>query len=83
MTGGQGMRRMAMSVLWPAFLVAALADGFFFSLVDPREVLPADLGLTALGAYTVGFFFFWLVCALAGTLTYYLAQVPEDHDAPF
>jgi len=29
------MLKLAMTVLWPSFLTAAMADGFFFSLFDP------------------------------------------------
>jgi hypothetical protein len=49
------MRRLAMVTLWPSFLVAALAEGLFFSLFDPRE-LPLDslrMPLSPLGAYTL------------------------------
>jgi hypothetical protein len=79
------MRRLAMLILWPSFLVAALAEGLFFSLFDPAE-LPLDslaLPVSPLGAYTVGFFLFWVFCALAGMLTYYLACVPADRQPPF
>jgi hypothetical protein len=78
------MRRLAMVTLWPSFLVAALAEGLFFSLFDPRE-LPLDslrMPLSPLGAYTIGFFLFWLFCALAAMLSHYLACVPSEQ-APF
>ena len=81
MTAARGMGRMAMAVLWPGFLMAALTDGLVFSLCDPHEVLPAAVAPTA--AYTAGFLFFWGMGALASMLTWYLATVPEEHDPPF
>lgn len=79
------MQRLAMVILWPSFLAAALAEGCFFSLVDPNDwALPETVAmLGANGIYTLGFFFFWTLCALASMLTYYLANVPEDHNPPF
>lgn len=73
------MGRLAMAVLWPSFLSAALAVGCFFSVFDPE--LLSDLA--PLAVYTMGFFCFWLLCALASMLTYYLVTVPEDHNPPF
>lgn len=73
------MLRLALVILWPAFIVAGMADGLFFSLFDPEELLQL-LGqpeMPVLAAYTVGFFCFWTFAALAGLLTYYLANTPN------
>ena len=75
----QGVKRLAMSVLWPSFLAAALAEGCFFSLVEP-EMLSQ---LAPMAVYSVGFFFFWTFCALASLLTAYLLAVPDDVTRPF
>jgi hypothetical protein len=75
--------RMAMTVLWPAFLVAAFADGLVFSLFDPARILPEHAPLSPLAVYTIGFFFFWVMGALASMLSCYLALVPDDHQGPF
>jgi hypothetical protein len=75
----QGMRRLAMTVLWPSFLAAALAEGCFFSLFAP-DVLWV---LPPVAVYSIGFFFFWTLCALASMLTCYLIRVPNDHQPPF
>lgn len=77
----KGMQKLAMIVLWPSFLVAVLAEGFFFSLFDPAELPAADL-MEPMAVYTVGFFGFWSLCALASMLTYYLAAVPAEHNPP-
>lgn len=82
MSGKAGMR-LAMAVLWPSFLVAALADGCMFSLVDPADVLPEHVTVAPLAVYTLGFLFFWGMGALASMLTWYLAMVPDEPQPPF
>jgi len=74
------MLRLASIILWPSFLVAIIAEGFFFSLFDPRELLyvVGRLELPPLAGYTIGFFFFWVFCSIASMLTYYLAHTPND-----
>ena len=63
-----GIKRAAMAVLWPSFLAGALAEACFFSWFEP-EVLST---LAPVAVYSIGFFFFWLFCTLASTLTAYL-----------
>ena len=70
----QGLRRLAMVVLWPSFLAAVLAEGLFFSVFSP-DVL---WDVPPMAVYSVGFFFFWCLCALASMLTYYLVVVPDE-----
>lgn len=69
------MLRLVLVVLWPSFLVAIVAEGFFFSFFDPHDLaIGSDhVDLPALAIYTIGFFFFWIFCSLASVLTYYLA----------
>ena len=76
------MRRLAMTVLWPSFLAAAMAEGCFFSLFAP-DLLGTLPVLAPMAVYSIGFFLFWTLCALASMLTYYLVTVPEDHNPPF
>jgi hypothetical protein len=74
-----------MNILWPSFLAAIMAEGCFFSLFEPYELLDA-LGAheaPAIACYTIGFFFFWMIGMVAGTLTYYLNKVPSDSNQPF
>jgi len=72
------MPRLAMIVLWPSFLAAVLAVGAFFSLFDPQM-----LGsLAPMAIYTLGFFAFWAMTALASLLTCYLLTVPDDGSGP-
>ena len=59
------------SVLWPAFLMAGLATVLFFAAFDPvlllQETRFADM--PRLGAYTIGFFLFWLLTTSSCALT--------------
>jgi hypothetical protein len=73
------MKRIAMAVLWPSFLVAIIAEGFFFSILDPHLLHLGDslIEMTAPAIYTVGFFCFWLFCILASSLSCYLLQTPD------
>ena len=73
------MTRMLMAVLWPAFLVAIVAEGLFFSIFDPVELVEmvASAGehrLPPLGIYTFGFFFFWAIGTGSGLLGRYLER---------
>lgn len=75
------MKRLAMIVLWPSFLAAALAEACFFALFDPEELGRLD-DLGPMAIYGIGFFLFWALCALASMLTCYLARMPEG-EPPF
>jgi hypothetical protein len=79
------MLRLAMTILWPSFLVAALAEGCFFSLFDPEGLmaLGGDAQLSPLAFYTIGFFLFWSLGALASLLSCYLVMVPDQRRPPF
>ena len=70
------LRSMLMVVLWPAFLMACVATGLFFSLVDPMELFILDerVHVHILGAYTIGFFVFWILGILSSGLTVSLLQ---------
>lgn len=78
------MARLMMVILWPSFLVAIVAEGFFFSIFDPSELsfMGSGIEVTPLAAYTLGFFIFWLFCSLASMLTCYLAGMPNDKNPP-
>jgi hypothetical protein len=78
------MKRLALTILWPSFLTAALAEGCFFSLFDPDDL--AHLGgaeLSPRAVCSIGFFLFWTLCALASALSCYLAVVPASDHPPF
>ena len=78
------MLKLALVVLWPSFMVAILAEGFFFSLFDPVDLLlvGGNVDLNPKAAYTLGFLFFWAFCALASMLSCYLIRT-EEGQPPF
>ena len=81
---GRWLRRIG-AVGWPSFLTAAAANGAFFSMVDPVElgrISFPDWVISREMGYTVGFFMFWAVCAVAATLTAYLLETPPPRTAP-
>ena len=71
--------RVLMYVLWPAFLMSAVAEGVFFSMIDPQELTVVGIHLadSRQSAYTVGFFLFWLLTAASCMLTCYFARPCE------
>ena len=68
------------AVLWLSFLLAAVATGVFFSAIDPEElrfcVTFPEVSRT--GAYTVGFFLFWLLTAASGVLAVAFTYPPAS-----
>ncbi|MCK0511284.1 hypothetical protein [Aromatoleum buckelii] len=67
-------------VLWPSFLVAGIAEAVFFTVVDPKTLYflgePVEYSLTA--TYSIGFFGFWIVCAVSSLATLFLLRSPEE-----
>lgn len=63
----EAVSRDWMWIAWPAFLGACLLEMLVFAVVDPAELAwagrPVDLSRQA--AYTIAFFTFWAVTALA------------------
>ncbi len=60
-----------MVVLWPSFLMAGVAEGVFFSLVNPQELylLGEVVDYPPLAAYSIGFLAFWALCSASSWLT--------------
>ena len=77
---GQGMGRRIMWVLWPSFLVAAAADGLFFSAVDPVEMhlFGGEVELSRQAIYTLGFFGFWATGILASAMAVFLNTSADE-----
>jgi len=82
--GGRRLGRFMMQVLWPAFLMAIVAEGLFFSMIDPHELVIVGLHLadSREAAYTVGFFLFWLLFACSSGITYLLSHGMEEPPSP-
>ena len=69
-----------MWIVWPAFLVAAIAETLFFSLFDPLDLhlllSPHETSREAI--YTVGFIGFWAVGIASSALTVLLGRSPYE-----
>jgi len=74
--GDRRLGRFMMHVLWPAFVMSAVAEGVFFSMIDPHELTIVGLHLadSREAAYTVGFFLFWALFACSSGITYLLGH---------
>lgn len=63
-------------VLWPSFLVAGIAEGIFFTVIDPQELylFGEEVHLSKIATYSIGFFGFWAVCAASSLMTCFLQR---------
>jgi len=62
---------------------AAMSVGLFFSAIDPLEieVVGVNLGSSRPAAYTLGFFMFWMLFIVSGTITWFLANGENEKAA--
>ena len=69
-----------MWIVWPAFLVAAIAEMLFFSIFDPLDLhsLLTPLEGSREAIYTVGFIGFWAVGVASSALTVLLGRSPFE-----
>ena len=69
-----------MWVIWPAFLVAGVAEAIFFTVFDPFELhfFGAPLELSRMAIYSMGFFGFWGLGIAASVLTMFFEHLPGD-----
>ena len=74
------MARRLMWVLWPGFVMAIPTVGVVFTLVDPADLqfFGAPLELSRLGAYSLGFLFFWAIGSGCSALTCLLQRSPFE-----
>ncbi len=62
-------------VLWCSFLAACVASLVAFALVDPQAMHTGEAPhwwTTRLAVYGIGFFFFWVIAAIAAALTQFM-----------
>lgn len=64
------------AILWPSFLTSGVATILFFTAFDPQHLLLETrfAEMSRLGAYTVGFFLFWMLTTITSALTCYFRQ---------
>lgn len=67
-------------VLWPSFLVAAVAELLVFAVIDPLDlhVFGVPVQAERMAVYALGFFFFWALAATASALTVFLQRSPVE-----
>jgi hypothetical protein len=69
-----------MWIVWPAFLVAGIAETVFFALFDPFDLhlflAPHEASREAI--YTLGFIGFWAVGIASSALTVLLGRSPYE-----
>lgn len=72
-----------MWILWPSFLIAGIAEGIFFSLVNPQELyfLGEPVHYSAIATYSIGFLALWLICAVSSYLTWALQRPAAEINA--
>ena len=68
------------AVLWPSFITSGIATGLFFTLFDPIELmsLTGQAEISRMGAYSIGFFLFWLLTSSTCALTCYFQRPCEQ-----
>jgi hypothetical protein len=74
------LKTRVMTVLWPAFLMAGVLEMLVFAVVDPHQLngWGIDTAQWPAGAvYTVSFFLFWGVIAVAAAMAVWLGHVPS------
>ncbi|MBL8304504.1 MAG: hypothetical protein JNM26_17265 [Ideonella sp.] len=78
------MRRIALTVLWPAFLMAGVLEALIFVVVDPGELhwfgaAPVQMSVGAV--YTVTFLIIWGVMSISGALTALMLRSADEVNA--
>jgi hypothetical protein len=73
------MRQRALTILWPAVLMAGVLEGFVFSALDPAqfELGRISTDVSPQGVYTLAFLVFWAVISTSGALTVLLMVEPD------
>ena len=71
------------TVLWLSFLMAGVATGFFFSVIDPLKLKYCvdfpEVSRTA--AYSIGFFLFWLLTASSSLLAAFFIYPTKENQS--
>ena len=64
-------------VVWISFLTAAIGTMLFFAIFDPVDltgIFDEELDIGSEAGYAAGFFFFWLLSAIASGVTAWLVR---------
>jgi len=73
--------RLVIWILWPSFLVSAIAEGLLFTVIHPEDILlfGEPIALSNEGIYTLGFFVIWAFCASSSALSIYVLPKKEGN----
>ena len=76
--------KILMVVAWPAFLASCILEALVFALIDPLELTwgQAHLGWSRQTVYTLAFFVFWGVVAMAASVAVMLARAEPSKPEP-
>ena len=68
------------SVFWPSFLVGGIAEGLFFTVINPQELFlfGHPVAYSPMATYSIGFLAFWSICAASSWLTSYLLRTAAE-----
>ncbi|MDE2401869.1 MAG: hypothetical protein KGL90_09415 [Burkholderiales bacterium] len=73
-------------ILWPAFMVAGVLEMVVFSWVDPSNLYIGNWQPDPYTAYSLAFFVFWVLVALASSISHWLMGTVQadssDHLLP-
>jgi hypothetical protein len=73
-------------LLWASFLAACFATLVFFALFDPSTMGdgrgPYRWLMHRSAGYTIGFFFFWAICAISGFITAWMIDTRDSASEP-
>lgn len=78
------LKQRALTILWPAFLMAGVLEMLVFAVIDPGDLHwfgGEALNWSHQAVYTVTFLIFWGVISVAGALTALLAASPDEINA--
>lgn len=78
------LKRNAMTILWPAFLMAGLLEILVFAMVDPGElhgIGGSPLALSAEALYTLTFLVFWIAISVSGIISSMLSASADEVNA--
>jgi len=81
--GSMSVVQRIATVLWLSFLMAGIATGFFFSVIDPLELKYCvdfpEVSRTA--AYSIGFILFWLLTSTSSLLAAFFIYPTKETKA--
>jgi hypothetical protein len=79
---GTAVKKNAILILWPSFIVGGIGEVVFFTVFDPRELylFGHATSLSRLAVYSIGFFLCWAFAAASSALTVFLARNAKEVD---